>query len=57
MNNKHGDKKTELKIISYMEGYSDGRNEIIEELVKYKLLRAGWKKSYNKKTTGNYIVK
>lgn len=47
----------ESKIIGYMEGFSDGRNNLIEELTKFKLLKNGWKKSYNKKTTGNYIVK
>jgi hypothetical protein len=47
----------ESRTIGYMEGYSDGRLEIIKELVKYKLLSKGWKKIYNKKTQQNYLLK
>ena len=47
----------EARTIGYMEGYSDGRNHIIEELVKFKLLPRKWKKEYNKRTKGNYLIK
>lgn len=47
----------EARVIGYMEGFSDGRNELIRELTKFKLLPKGWKKIYNKKTEGNYLVK
>jgi hypothetical protein len=47
----------ESRTIGYMEGYSDGRLEIIKELVKYGLLPKGWKKIYNKKTQQNYLLK
>jgi hypothetical protein len=47
----------EAKILGYMEGYSDGRLEILKELVEYKLLLKGWKKIYNKKTKQNYLLK
>lgn len=48
---------SEARIIGYMEGFSDGRNELIHELTKFGLLPKGWKKIYNKKTQGNYLVK
>ena len=47
----------EARTIGFMEGYSDGRNDIITELIKYKLLPRGWKKEYNKRTQGNYLIK
>ncbi len=47
----------ESRTIGYMEGYSDGRLDIIKEFVKYKLLPRNWKKIYNKKTKQNYLVK
>jgi hypothetical protein len=47
----------EARTIGYMEGFSDGRNELIHELTKFRLLPKGWKKIYNKKTKGNYLVK
>ena len=47
----------EARTIGYMEGFSDGRNELIHELTKFGLLPKGWKKIYNKKTQGNYLVK
>jgi flagellar biosynthesis/type III secretory pathway protein FliH len=47
----------EAKTLGYMEGYSDGRLELIKELVKYKLLSKNWKKEYNKKTESNYLIK
>lgn len=47
----------EARTIGYMEGFSDGRNEMIRELIKFRLLPKGWKKIYNKRTQGNYLVK
>jgi hypothetical protein len=47
----------EAKLIGYMEGYSDGRLFIINELEQLKLLKKNWKKTYNKNTKNNYIVK
>jgi len=47
----------EAKIIGYVEGFSDGRIELIKELVKFKLLFKNWKAIYNKKTKQNYLVK
>jgi hypothetical protein len=47
----------EARIIGYMEGFSDGRIEMIRELTKFRLLPKGWKKIYNKKTEGNYFIK
>lgn len=47
----------EAKTIGYIEGYSDGRNGIIQEFIKFKLLPKGWKKIYNTKTKGNYLIK
>ncbi len=47
----------EAKTIGYMEGYSDGRIDIVKEFLKYKLLPKGWKKIYNKKTKQNYLLK
>lgn len=47
----------EARTIGFMEGYSDGRNELIKELIKYKLLINGWKNIYNKRTKGNYLIK
>jgi len=61
LNNKKIVKKhsllDEARVIGYMEGFSDGRNELIRELTKFKLLPKNWKKIYNKKTEGNYLVK
>jgi hypothetical protein len=47
----------EARTIGYMEGVSDGRLEIIRELIKFKLLPKGWKKIYNQKTKSNYLIK
>lgn len=47
----------EARTIGYMEGFSDGRNELIRELIRFKLLPKGWKKVYNKRTEGNYLFK
>ena len=47
----------EARTIGYMEGFSEGRNSIIEELVKFKLLPRDWRKRYNKRTEGNYLIK
>jgi hypothetical protein len=47
----------EAKTIGYMEGFSDGRNNLIEELIKFKLLKSNWKTSYNKKTKSQYLFK
>lgn len=47
----------EARTIGYMEGYSDGRLEIIRELAKFKLLLKGWKKIYNQKSESNYKLK
>lgn len=38
----------EAKIIGYMEGFSDGRNKIIEQFIKFNLLKKNWKTEYNK---------
>jgi hypothetical protein len=38
----------EAQTLGYMEGFSDGRNEVIDQLVKYKLLKKNWKAEYNK---------
>lgn len=47
----------EARTIGYMEGFSDGRNELVRELIRFKLLPKGWKKVYNKRTKGNYLFK
>lgn len=41
----------EAKVIGYMEGYSDGRNDILKQLSSFDLLKKNWKKSYNNKLT------
>ncbi len=48
----------EAKTIGYMEGYSDGRNVLIKQLLRLKLLRKNWKKECNKfyKETGYLIM-
>jgi hypothetical protein len=53
----HQNPLEESRTIGYMEGYSDGRLEIIKELLQYKMLPKGWKKIYNKKTKQNYLLK
>lgn len=46
----------ESQTIGYMEGFSDGRNSIIEQLEKFGLLKKGWKKSYKQKTNDTDFV-
>lgn len=47
----------EARTIGYMEGYSDGRNDIVNQFIKFNLLKRNWKKEYNKlfKDDGYYI--
>jgi hypothetical protein len=47
----------EAKTIGYVEGYSDGRNDLLQELIEYKLLVKNWKKIYNQLTKSNFLVK
>lgn len=51
------DHLNEAKTIGYMEGYIDGRIDILKELDAFKLLKKDWKKTYNNKTTCNYLIK
>lgn len=47
----------EARTIGYIEGFSDGRNNLIEELVEHKLLIRGWKKIYNEKNKEKHFIK
>lgn len=47
----------EARTVGYMEGYSDGRNSVLGELIQFKLLKNGWKRIYNKRTLSNYYIK
>lgn len=50
-------KLEEIKTVGYMEGYSDGRNGIIDELIQFGLLIKNWKIKYNSKTKFGYPIK
>ena len=41
-------KLEEAKTMGYMEGYCDGKLEVIKHLIKFNLLKKHWKTSYNK---------
>lgn len=47
----------EARTIGYMEGVSDGRLNLLKELIKYKLLKKGWKEIYNSMSDNNYKLK
>lgn len=48
----------EAHTLGYLEGFSDGRNKILEQLVKLKLLKKNWKKEYNQKCKEDgYLIK
>ena len=51
-------KLEEAKTIGYMEGYSDGKIELIKQLIKFKLLKNHWKTAYNKQIgkEGDFIL-
>ncbi len=45
----NSDPLMEAKMIGYMEGFSDGRIDLKNELVELKLLKGNWKKKFNHK--------
>jgi len=48
----------DAKTIGYLEGFSDGRNEILKQLEKFDLLKKDWKIIYNKEIKNEgYIIK
>jgi hypothetical protein len=48
----------EAHTIGYMEGFSDGRNNIIKQFIKFKLLKKNWKAEYNRQYKDDgYLIK
>ena len=39
----------ESHLIGYMQGYSDGRLEIVNQFIKLNILKKDWIKTYNQK--------
>jgi hypothetical protein len=48
----------EAKTLGYIEGFNDGRNSLLNNLIKFKFLKKNWETEYDKKMKNEgYMVK